>query len=172
VGKGTVVTALRERLPDLIVPVSATTRPPRTGEVDGVHYHFVDDVRFDRLNEEGSLLEWATFAGHRYGTLAATVNNALAAGRTVVLEIDVQGARQIRDRVPGTLLIFLKPPSQKALAERLRGRGTEDDVLVAQRLAIADAELAESGWFDHVVVNDRVDSAVEAIVRILEAPSA
>jgi guanylate kinase len=151
-----------------VVAVSATTRPPRTDEVDGLHYHFLDDAQFDRLVEAGGLLEWATFAGRRYGTLAEPVNADLAAGRTVVLEIDVQGARQIRERVPDALLIFLAPPSLEALADRLRRRGTAGAAAIEDRLEVARGELDAANEFDHVVVNDDVDAAADALLRILE----
>ncbi len=167
VGKGTVVEALRRRLPDLVVSVSATTRPRRPGEVDGVHYHFLTNAEFDRLVAAGGFLEWAEFAGRRYGTPWSSVESTLASGRPIVLEIDIQGARQVRQRFPGAVLIFLSPPTTAALEERLRRRGTEDGTRVAERMEIAHWELGQAADFDHVVVNDRLEDAVEQIARIL-----
>lgn len=168
VGKGTVVAALAERRPDLVVSVSATTRPRRPHEVDGRHYHFLSDDEFDALIANDGFLEWAEFAGARYGTPWSSVHDALATGATVVLEIDVQGARQVRERFPDALLVFLKPPDLEALARRLVGRGTDDRERIAERLAIARQEMAAADAFDHVLVNDRVDEAVAQIVRILD----
>lgn len=167
VGKGTLVAALRRRRPGLVLSVSVTTRPPRRGEVDGVDYRFVDDVAFDALRDAGGLLEWAEYAGYRYGTPAAAVAEAIAAGRDVVLELEVEGARQIRERFPAALLVLLVPPSLSALAERLARRGTDDPVAVARRLAVARSELAEADLFDHVVVNADLDAAVDQVDRIL-----
>ena len=167
VGKGTVVRALRERYPDLAVSVSATTREPRPGEIDGVHYHFLTPEQFDQLVAAGGFLEWAQFAGHRYGTPWSSVEDPLAADRTVVLEIEVQGAAQVRRRFPEAVLIFLTPPSHDELVARLRGRGTDGEDRIAERMAIAEAELAQADAFDHIVVNDTVDGAVAAIGRIL-----
>ncbi|HUH07395.1 MAG TPA: guanylate kinase [Egibacteraceae bacterium] len=169
VGKGTVVAALRQRMPQVRVTVSATTRAPRPGEVDGVHYHFLDDAAFDALVESGGFLEWAMFAGNRYGTPWSSVEDARTADGPVVLEIEVQGARQVRQRIPDAVLILLAPPSVQALAERLAGRGTDNVETVADRLRIAEWELAQADDFDHVVVNDLLDDAVEEIARILGA---
>jgi guanylate kinase len=167
VGKGTVVEALRRRLPQLEVSVSATTRPRRPGEIDGVHYQFLTGEQFDELAAAGGFLEWAEFAGRRYGTPWSSVERTLEAGRPIVLEIDIKGARQVRKRFPDAVLIFLAPPSTAALEERLRRRGTDDGARVEERLAIARWELAQASDFDHVVVNDRLDEAVERIARIL-----
>ena len=167
VGKGTVVRALRERYPDLAVSVSATTRPARSGETDGTHYHFLSVEQFDRLVAEGGFLEWAEFAGNRYGTPWSSIDGLLRAGRTVVLEIEVQGAEQVRERFPTATLIFLAPPSPEALLGRLRTRGADDPDRIAQRMALAEHELAQAPNFDAVVVNDTVDSAVAEIGRIL-----
>lgn len=169
VGKGTVVAALRRRMPQVQLTVSATTRAPRPGEVDGVHYHFLDDATFDALVESGGFLEWATFAGNRYGTPWSSVEDARDSGGPVVLEIEVQGARQVRERIDDAVLILLAPPSPQALAERLAGRGTDGPETVADRLRIAEWELAQADDFDHVVVNDTVEEAVEEIARILDA---
>lgn len=161
------IDAVRARNPDLVVSVSATTRPRRPDEVDGVHYHFLSPEGFDALIEQDGLLEWAEFSGRRYGTPAEPVLRALSAGRTVILEIDVQGARQVRARLPGATLIFIEPPDLETLRQRLAARGTEAPDAVAQRLATARAEMGETSWFDHVVVNDDVDRAADAITRIL-----
>lgn len=166
-GKGTVVAALRARRPDLAVSVSVTTRPCRPGEVDGVNYHFLDDAGFDALRDAGGLLEWAEFASGRYGTPVGPVASALEEGRDVVLEIEVQGARQIRERSPSAILVMLVPPSLDALRERLAGRGTETAEQMARRLEEGRRELEHAGEFDHVVRNDRVDRAAAEIGRIL-----
>ncbi|HET6776821.1 MAG TPA: guanylate kinase, partial [Actinomycetota bacterium] len=145
------------------------TRPPRKGEREGIDYRFVSDEEFDRLVAGGELLEWAHVVGHRSGTPARPVEEALAAGRDVVLEIDVQGARQVRQRVPGAILIFLAPPSLEELERRLRSRGTEDEARLALRLATATAEMAQQPEFDHVVVNDRLDQATAQVEAIIQA---
>lgn len=168
VGKGTVVRELLRRHPDLAVSVSATTRQPRPGEVDGVDYHYLTPAQFDDLVAKGAFLEWAEFAGNRYGTPWTSVEKAMAAGETVVLEIEVQGAAQVRQRFDDALLLFIVPPSREVLLERLRQRGTDDDERIERRMALAEAELAEADKFDHVVVNDTVDGAVEEIARILD----
>lgn len=161
--------ALRRRLPDLVVSVSVTTRPQRPGEADGVDYRFVSPAAFDALVADGGLLEWAEFSGWRYGTPSAPVRDALAAGSTVILEIDVQGARQVRERLPAATLVFLAPPDLATLKQRLEARGTESSEAVAARLATARAELDEVPWFDHVVVNHDVEEAADAIARILDS---
>jgi guanylate kinase len=146
-----------------------TTRRPRPGERDGIDYHFVSDEEFDRLVAAGELLEWARVVGHRSGTPARPVEEALAAGRDVVLEIDVQGARQVRERAPEAVLIFLAPPSMEELERRLRSRGTEDEARLALRLATAREEMAQLPLFDHVVVNDRLDEATAQVEAIIQA---
>jgi guanylate kinase len=171
VGKGTVVAELRRRHPDVWVSVSVTTRRPRPGEVDGVHYHFVDDEDFDRLIASDGLLEWAEYAGNRYGTPAEPVRRRLAAGAPALLEIELQGARQVRDRDPEAQLVFLAPPSWAALVSRLAGRGSEPPAVQERRLALAQAELDASGEFDVVVVNDDVARAADELVGLLTAPS-
>lgn len=167
VGKGTAVAALARRRPGLVVSVSATTRAPRPGEREGVHYIFLDDDDFRARAAEGAFLEWAEFAGRCYGTLRAPVDAARARGQTVLLEIDVQGAQQVRARDPDAVLVLLVPPSRAALADRLRERGDDEDA-VARRLEIADWELAHAGEFDHVVVNDSLERCVEHLERILD----
>jgi guanylate kinase len=168
VGKGTVVRAARERRPDLVLSVSVTTRAPRPGEVDGVHYTFVTPEEFDRLIESGAFLEWAEVFGSRYGTLLASVERSRDEGRDVLLEIDVQGAAAVRDRVPDAVLIFLVPPSEEELARRLEARGTESADDLARRLTEARREIEEAIRFDHVVVNDRVERAVEEVLAIID----
>jgi guanylate kinase len=169
VGKGTIVHRLLARDPErLALSVSATTRDPRPAEVDGIDYRFVSDEGFDRMIEAGELLEWAEIVGHRSGTPRAFVEERLAAGRDVVLEIDVYGAEQIRERVPNALLIFLMPPSMEELERRLRGRGTEDEEGIRSRLATARGELPQAAWFDHVVVNDEAGRAADEVAAIIE----
>jgi len=169
VGKGTVVRRLLEIRPDLRLSVSATTRRPRPGEVDGIDYRFVSEAEFDRLVAENALLEWADIFGHhRSGTPAGPVEAARSEGHDVLLEIDVQGAGQVRQRLPDALLVFLAPPSIEELERRLRLRGTEDEGQLAGRLSAARQEMAEAALFDHVVVNDEVNRAAAEIARILQ----
>jgi guanylate kinase len=151
-----------------VFSVSATTRSPRPGEVEGVHYRFVSVEDFSRMIEEGAFLEWAEMFGHRSGTLAGPVEEARAAGRDVLLELDVQGARSVRERVPDAVMIYLQPPSEEELARRLRARGTEQGPALDRRLAEARRELAEAPRFDHVVVNDRVEDAVGEVLAIID----
>lgn len=169
VGKGTVVAALRRRHPGIWVSVSVTTRAPRPGEVDAEHYHFVDDRRFSELVDAGELLEYATFGGHRYGTPRAPVMNQLAAGRPALLEIDLQGARQVRKSMPDARLVFLAPPSWEELIRRLTGRATEPAHVVAERLALAQGELASVDEFDRTLINHDVDSAADELVDLMLA---
>lgn len=171
VGKGSVVERLRSRDPEgLAVSISATTRRMRPGETDGVDYLFVDDDAFDQMVDNWELLEWAeVYPGRRYGTPRSFVDRTIAEGRDVILEIDVQGAAQIRSQAPDAVLILLTPPSIDALEARLRGRGTEDEASVAERLAAAARELEQAAWFDHVVVNDDVDRAADEVAAIIEA---
>jgi guanylate kinase len=170
VGKGSVVRRLLSRDPEgLAHSVSVTTRPPRAGEVDGVDYRFVDDETFRMMDRGGELLESAeVFGGTRYGTPAAFVREQREAGRDVILEIDVQGAAQVRDRAPDAVLILLEPPSLGDLEQRLRGRGTESEESVAERLAAAERELAQAPWFDERVVNDDVERATDEVAAIIE----
>jgi guanylate kinase len=170
VGKGTVVAEVRRRHPEVWVSVSVTTRRPRPGEVDGVHYHFLTDEQFDRLVAEDGLLEWAEYAGNRYGTPVAPVRERLAAGAPALLEIELQGARQVRERAPDAQLVFLAPPSWTALVARLVGRGSEPPAVRERRLTIAQAELDASGEFDVVVVNDDVARAADELVALISAP--
>lgn len=168
-GKGTLVSRLSDRVSDVWVSVSATTRAPRPGEVDGVHYFFYDEERFDRAVEEGGMLEWAHVHGHRYGTPRATVEEMMAQGRQVVLEIDVQGAFQVREMIPAAKLIFIEPPSLEVLESRLRGRGTEDDAEVRRRMKTAKVELSRKMEYDVQLVNDDLDQATEALVDLVNA---
>ncbi|GAA3169986.1 guanylate kinase [Blastococcus jejuensis] len=171
VGKGTVIAEVRRRHPEVWVSVSVTTRRPRPGEVDGVHYHFVDDAEFDRLIENDGLLEWAEYAGNRYGTPATPVRMRLARGLPALLEIELQGARQVRTRSPEAQLVFLAPPSWAELVNRLTGRGSEAPAVQERRLALAQAELDAAGEFDVVVVNDDVARAADELVGLLTAPA-
>ena len=169
VGKSSVVTYLRGHHPEVVFSVSATTRSPRPGEVDGVHYHFVDPVRFQELIDDDALLEWAEFAGHRYGTPAQPVERALAAGHDVLLEIELQGARQVRRSAPEALQVFLAPPSWDVLVDRLEGRRTESPDVIARRLETARIELAAEPEFDRSVINTSVGQAAEDILDLLGA---
>ena len=170
VGKGTVAAHIRETHPQIHLSVSATTRSPRPGEIDGVHYYFVDDAAFDRLISENQLLEHATVHNkHRYGTPRGPVDEALAAGKTVLLEIDLQGARQVRAAEPTASLVFLLPPSWDELVQRLVGRGTENEEERARRLRTAKVELAAQSEFDYLIVNEDVSSAAREVVELSEA---
>jgi guanylate kinase len=171
VGKGTVASQVRRHHPDIWLSVSATTRPPRPGEVDGQHYHFVDDAEFDRLERQDELLEWARVHGRaRYGTPRGPVEQALAQGRPALLEIDLQGARQVRAAMPGALFVFLAPPSWEELVHRLVGRGTETAEERAARLRTARTELAARDEFDVTVVNDDVTRAADELVSLILDP--
>lgn len=170
VGKSTLVVRLREQLPALHYSISATTREPRAGEVHGRHYFFVDHAEFERMIAAGELLEHAFFAGNHYGTPAADVDRRLAAGQDVLLEIEVQGARQVRGAASvgsEAVLLFLAPPSFEELARRLVGRGTETAEVRAARLDAARAELAAETEFDHTVVNTDVDAATAVLVGLM-----
>ena len=173
VGKGTVAAYVRERHPEIWISVSVTTRAPRPGEVDGEHYWFVDDAEFDRMVAEGELLEWAVVHRRaRYGTPRGPVDDALAAGRPALLEIDLQGARQVRRSMPEALFVFLKPPSWEELVNRLVGRGTETEEERARRLETAVEELAAEPEFDVTVVNTEVHAAGEELVALMMDPPA
>jgi guanylate kinase len=170
VGKGSVSAWIRENSPDVWVSVSATTRPARPGETDGVHYHFVDNATFDAMVAGRQFLEWAVVHGaHRYGTPRAPVDEALAAGRPALLEIDLQGARQVREQMPEALFVFLRPPTWDEMVRRLVGRGTEDPVERARRLETAKAELSAEAEFDVSIVNDEVRSAAQQLVALLRS---
>jgi len=167
VGKGTLIRTLRERMPELELSVSATTRAPRPGERDGVDYHFLSAEEFDRRARAGEFVEHATYAGRRYGTLRSELERRTAAGVPVVLEIEVQGARQVAQTLPDAVRVFIAPPSREALRARLVGRGTDDPQEVTARLQAAETELAAQDEFPHVVVNDRLEEAVEALADIV-----
>jgi guanylate kinase len=169
VGKSTVVNELRRHFPEIWVSVSATTRPPRPTEEHGRHYYFVDDDEFDRLTAEGALLEWAEFAGNRYGTPREPVRERLARGVPVLLEIDLQGARQIRASVPDARLVFLRPPSWEELVRRLVSRGTESADVVERRLAVARDELAHEPEFDVTLVNTEIGQVCKDLVALMHA---
>ncbi|MEG1244760.1 guanylate kinase [Gordonibacter sp.] len=164
-GKGTLVARLLQEVPDAWVSLSVTTRAPRGGEVDGVHYQFASDEEFQNLVDHEGLLEWATYAGNRYGTPRATVEEHMAHGEQVVLEIDVQGAFQVRDKMPAAHLVFVEPPSLEVLEERLRGRGTETDEVIAKRMDAAAVELSHKMEYDMRLVNDNLDEATAELVR-------
>ncbi|MFX0538770.1 guanylate kinase [Ornithinimicrobium sp. Y1847] len=173
VGKGTVAAYVREHHPEVWLSVSATTRPPRPGEVDGQHYWFVDDEEFARLEDEGLLLESAVVHGRAcYGTPRAPVEEALAQDRPAMLEIDLQGARQVRAAMPDALFVFLAPPSWEELVHRLVGRGTETEEEREVRLATARTELAAVQEFDVTIVNDDVARAAEELVSLMVDPNA
>jgi len=168
VGKGTVSADIRARYPQVWLSVSMTTREPRPGEVDGLHYHFVTPERFDEMASRGELLEWAVVHGrNRYGTPRRPVIERLEAGEPALLEIDLQGARQVRQSMPDARFVFLAPPSWDELVRRLVGRGTEGEEERERRLATARVELAAESEFDHVVVNDDVHRATDEIVGLM-----
>jgi guanylate kinase len=169
VGKGTLIRALRERVPGLELSVSATTRSPREGEEDGRDYHFLGRDDFDRRAEANEFLEHATYSGNRYGTLRSEVERRLAEGTSVLLEIEVQGARQVRAAMPEAVLVFIAPPGPEALRERLEGRGTDPAEAIDERLRTAELELAAQEEFQHVVVNDDLDRAADELERIVRS---
>ena len=169
VGKGTLIRGLRERVPEVALSVSATTRPPRPGEQDGVDYWFLDEAGFQQRVDAGEFVEHAHYSGRRYGTLRSELERHTAADppRPVVLEIELQGARQVRRSLPEARQIFVAPPSQDALEARLTGRGTDDAAQIRERLAVAAEELGAQAEFAHVVVNERVQDAVDELVAIV-----
>jgi len=167
VGKGTLIRGLLERVPELELSVSATTRKPRPGERDAVDYHFLTPEQFDAHVAAGDFLEHATYSGNRYGTLRSEVQKRIDAGRPVVLEIETQGARQIREAMPESVAVFIAPPSLRALRTRLIGRGTDTPEQVENRMRTAERELEAQSEFSHVVVNDRLEDATEELARIV-----
>ena len=168
VGKGTVSAAIRARYPQIWLSVSTTTRAPRPGEVDGVHYRFVGEEEFSSLIEDGQMLEWAVVHGrNKYGTPRGPVEEKVAEGRPVLLEIDLAGARQVRESLPEARFVFLAPPDWDTLVQRLVGRGTEDEEERERRLATARVELAAEDEFDVTIVNDSVDRAADELARLL-----
>ncbi|MDR2255842.1 MAG: guanylate kinase [Arthrobacter sp.] len=173
VGKGTVSAYIREHYPEVELSVSATTRDPRPGEVDGVHYHFVGPARFEQMVADGDMLEWAVVHGRNsYGTPRSTVLKAADEGKYVLLEIDLQGARQVKESMPDAHFVFLAPPSWDELVRRLVGRGTESAEEQQRRLETAKIELAAESEFDVTIVNDDVRRAAEALVREMGVPTA
>ncbi|WP_273383235.1 guanylate kinase [Enorma phocaeensis] len=168
VGKGTLVARVRESLPSLGLTVSATTRTPREGEIDGVSYHFMSHDEFMRRVEAGEFVEWAHVHGNCYGTLRSEVDRNLKAGSSLILEIDVQGAFQVRESIPEAVLVFIMPPSLDVLRERLSKRGTETPQSLELRLANAERELAFADRYDEVVINDDLDRACAELLTIIE----
>ena len=169
VGKGTLIRLLRDQVPELSLSTSATTRSPREGEEDGRDYHFLSREEFARRADANEFLEHAAYSGHRYGTLRSEVERRLAAGESVVLEIEVQGARQVRAAMPEAVLVFIAPPDPAALRKRLEGRGTDDPEAIAERLRTAEIELDAQQEFQHVVVNDQLDAAADELQRIVRS---
>jgi guanylate kinase len=169
VGKGTLIRSLLERVPELELAVSATTREPRPGELDGADYHFLTEAEFDGRVINGEFVEHADYSGRRYGTLRSELDRRLQTGASVVLEIEVQGARQVAQAIPDAVRIFVKPPSEAALRARLVGRGTDRPEQVEARLATAREELVAQDEFDDVVVNDRLERAVEELERLVRS---
>jgi guanylate kinase len=169
VGKGTLISRLLERVPNLTLSVSATTREPREGEVDGREYHFLSPEEFERRMDADDFLEFATYSGNRYGTLRSEVERCVAAGHSVVLEIEVQGAQQVRAAMPESVQIFIAPPDPSHLRRRLEGRGTDSPDAIDSRLETAELELAVQGDFDHRVVNDDLDRAAAELEEIVRA---
>ena len=167
VGKGTLIRTLRERMPELELAVSATTRRPRLGETQGVHYHFLDEDEFLRRIEAGDFVEHAEYSGRRYGTLRSELDKRIAEGHSVVLEIEVQGARQIAQTMPEAVRIFIAPPDESTLLNRLIGRDTDTREEIDRRLQVAKSELAAQDEFPHVVVNDRLDDAIDELQRVV-----
>ncbi|NDC34350.1 MAG: guanylate kinase [Synechococcaceae bacterium WB9_2_112] len=174
VGKGTLVSRLLERHPQIWLSISATTRAPRSGETDGVQYFFMTRGEFEQQIEAGGLLEWAEFAGNLYGTPRRPVEDQLNGGRPVLLEIELEGARQVRQSFPAAFQLFIKPPSLAVLEQRIRGRGTDSDEAIARRLARAGIELAAADEFDAALVNDDLESALlqlETLMGLAPHPS-
>jgi guanylate kinase len=167
VGKGSLCRLLLERDPTLVLSVSATTRAPRNGEIHGREYFFYSEKDFERMIRQDSFLEWAKVYDHYYGTPKAYVDEILNAGKDCILEIDVQGALQIKERRPGAVLIFIKPPSREALTERIRKRGTENDDEIRKRVSQADSEMSYQNEYQHVVVNDDLLRAADEVQRIM-----
>jgi guanylate kinase len=169
VGKGTLIKELLGRVPDLTLSVSATTRPPREGEEDGREYHFLSPAEFEARMEDDDFLEFATYSGNRYGTLRSEVERCLSDGKSVVLEIEVQGAQQVRAAEPDSVQIFIAPPDPGQLRRRLEGRGTDSAAAIDSRLETAELELAAQGDFDHCIVNDDLGRAARELEQIVRA---
>ncbi|MGB3099803.1 MAG: guanylate kinase, partial [Solirubrobacterales bacterium] len=169
VGKGTLIRELRSRVPELELSISATTRPPRPGEEDGSDYHFLSREQFDSGVAAGDFLEWATYSGNRYGTLRSEVERRTEGGAPVVLEIEVQGARQVRETMPEAVRIFIEPPTADELRKRLEGRGTDDPETIERRLEEARKELRAKDEFGHRVTNDDIDRAANELAGIVRS---
>lgn len=167
VGKGTLVRSLMQRHPELALSISATTRAPREGEIDGQHYYFVDRPKFEDMVELGDLLEWAEFAGNYYGTPRGPVLDRIREGKSVLLEIELLGARQVGQSFPEALKVFILPPSKSELERRLRGRGQESEEAIARRLQRATEEIEAAGEFDFQIVNDDFDTALRELEAVL-----
>jgi guanylate kinase len=167
VGKGTLIRSLRDRMPELQLSVSATTRRPRAGETQDVDYHFLTPDEFERRVQDGDFVEHADYAGARYGTLRSELETRSAGGAPVLLEIELQGARQVRETMPSAVQVFIAPPSLEALRARLVGRGTDDPAQIEARLRTAEREVAAQDEFAHVVVNDRLEDAVDELAAIV-----
>ena len=169
VGKGTVVKELLDRNKDIWLSISATTRNPRVGEKDGLNYYFISEERFKDMIDKKEFLEWAQFAGNYYGTPLSTVNEKIEKGFIVLLEIEVEGAKQIKEKFPESLSIFLLPPSKEELEKRIRNRGTEKEEAIDRRLSRADYEIASSDEFDFVLTNHDVDETVKEVFKIIKS---
>lgn len=167
VGKGSILSKVLKEHNDIVLSVSATTRSPRPGEKEGIHYYFKSKEEFQKLIDDAQMLEWAEFAGNYYGTFISAVESEINSGRDVILEIEVQGAMQVKEKMPDVPMIFISPPSDDELRARLKGRGTEPDDVVAKRLAIAENELTLRDKFDYNVVNDDLDEAVIKVESII-----
>jgi guanylate kinase len=167
VGKGTLIRSLRDRVPGLALAISATTREPRPGERDGVDYHFLDGDEFARRVDAGEFVEHADYSGRRYGTLRSELERGLASEDAVVLEIEVQGARQVREAIPDAIAVFIAPPDESALRQRLTGRGTDSGQQIERRLETARGELAAKDEFRHVIVNDDLDRAADELTALV-----
>lgn len=168
VGKGTLISHLMKRLPQLELSVSATTRAPRAGECDGIDYHFLDEREFDQRVQAGDFVEHANYAGRRYGTLRSELEARVKAGVPVLLEIEVQGARQVRSALPEAVQVFIAPPSLQSLRDRLTGRGTDDEQEVSRRLEVAQQEIEAQHEFAHVIVNDDLEQAEQELVGLVQ----
>ncbi len=169
VGKGTVVKELLDRNKDIWLSISATTRNPRVGEKDGLNYYFISEERFKDMIDKKEFLEWAQFAGNYYGTPLTTVNEKIEKGFIVLLEIEVEGAKQIKEKFPESLSIFLLPPSKEELEKRIRNRGTEKEEAIDIRLSRANYEIASSNQFDFVLTNHDVDETVKEVFKIIKS---
>lgn len=167
-GKGSVIRDVLRRRPDVVLSVSATTRPARQGEREGIAYRFISEAQFAAMRDRGEFLEWAEVYGHHYGTPRAPVEIALSSGRDVICELDIQGAMSVKKAMPRAVLVFIEPPSLDDLLLRLRGRGTEDPESISKRVMAAYDEVKNKGLYDHIIVNDEVEQAADELTRILD----